>query len=326
MSEKIPITEEALALLTGPVVEDQQEEVSNTEQKEEVPVEAAPAPKEDEEELEAQPEAQEEKDVSPKEDNSEEEKEDATAWNKRFAALARKEREVTRLQKETTLLKQQVDSQKQLLDEGLKYKQVFNESVAMFKRDPRAYIKDLCDYVGMPENTFYTNYTKQVLNDGQQAPDLMFNSLKEEIAALKQELAGREKSKAENEQKANIDRFKNNIKEHVFVSADKYPNIKKYNAIDEVFDYIEQDFRAKGSDPAKALSIEAACNEFERALSYYQQIDDTRTVTKSSTSQPKKATKTLSNKDSASEVSTAPAEESFEQRKRRIAREAGLAG
>lgn len=318
----VPIPPEALALLTGeateeatPVetpVEAQTEEKPTSEEvvaKEEAPAE----PKEEKEEEEA------EKPVEAKE----EETEDATGWNKRFSALARKEREVMRIQKEATELKKQVEAQRAQFEEGMKYKQVFNEAVDMFKVNPRAFIKDLCEYTGMNENTFYSNYTKQVLNDGQQPPDLMFNSLKEEIQSLKNELLNKEKSNLQQMQEEKISRFKDSIKEHVF--RGEYPLIKQYGATNEVFEFIEQDFRAKGSDPSKALTIEEACREFERALKYYSQVDEERTAPQQTTQgKSKKAMSSTLSTKAAPEAMSAPKEETYEQRKQRLAREAGL--
>jgi len=315
----VEIPQEALDLLIPPATEAPAEESpGNSEPPVEPEKEAAP--------LEATKEEApvEAKEPEAKEVKEKENEEDASAWNKRFSALAKKERDILKTQKEVGELRKQVESQKAQFDEAIKYKEVFTQAVGMFKSDPRAFIKDLCQYTGMNENTFYTNYTQQVLNDGQKSPDLMFNSLKEEISSLKQELLNKEKNNLESLQSEKLSQFKNTIKDHVFHNAEQYPMIKQYNAVDEVFQFIEQDFKAKGSDPSKALTIEQACREFERALNYYQQVDESRTETKSNTHKPKKAMSSTLSTKSAPEASSTPVDESFEQRKMRIARETGL--
>lgn len=316
MSVEIP--QEALDLLIPPATEAPAEEVppeasGNSEQAEAAPLEAT------KEEAPVEAKEPETKEVKEKEND-----EDASAWNKRFSALAKKERDILKTQKEVGELRKQVESQKAQFDEAIKYKEVFTQAVGMFKSDPRAFIKDLCQYTGMNENTFYTNYTQQVLNDGQKSPDLMFNSLKEEISSLKQELLNKEKTSLESMQNEKLTQFKNNIKDHIFHNAEQYPTLKKYGKVDDVYEFLELDFKAKGSDPSKALTIEQACREFERVLNVYTQVDETRTAPQSTPGKPKKAMSSTLSTKSAPEASSTPVDESFEQRKMRIARETGL--
>lgn len=207
-------------------------------------------PVEQVENLQAQPEVVEAKTLDDK-------------LSSKFAALSRKEKAIK--QQEAQFRQQQSEMQKLIAEtkaENERLKQEFEGYRTNVKQNP---LKQLAE-----EGLTFEQLTQMQLNDQNPTTEMLMQRMrseletgyKSELEALKKQLAD-EKLKAQTDAETiTVTNFKKQIGEHVAANSDKYELINLNDAVDTVYDVVEQYYEAEG----KLLTVEEAADYVEKHL------------------------------------------------------------
>lgn len=162
----------------------------------------------------------------------------------RFAALARKEREIREREKKAKEYEERL--------------RAFEEREELAKKDP---IKAL-EAFGWD----YEKATERVLNDGNVGPNEQYSSLQEKIDALESKLSEYESTSKQKERQQNINNLKGAIKNEIETNAEKWEYLNAYSdqAVDVVYSVMDQIYAKSGRVP----SLEEAA---QLANEYYEQ-------------------------------------------------------
>ena len=204
-------------------------------------------------------------------DSSEQETEKQVDFDKKFAALSRKEKEIRQKEAE----REEVWSRKmEELEAKIQELESRNEPEPepeeepelpleyRLKKDPLKTLQEL--------GYDYETLTELVLNEGKLTSDMQLNLLKEDLKREMEEKYGSleqkllEKEKREEEEKYNqiVNGFKNDIEDFVSKDPEAYELIQANNANDLVFEVIEEHYNETGS----VLDIKTAAEAVESYL------------------------------------------------------------
>jgi hypothetical protein len=164
----------------------------------------------------------------------------------KFAALSKREKMLVAKEKELSSKTKELEEKFKQLEGALKLKE-------LAKTDPDKYLEE--------GGLSYDELTKFYLNDKKPAPEKMFQSLQEEIKALKDQLNQEKEEKTRREQEAELMQFRSKIKDTV-QQSDKYELIKTYGQEEVVFETI----LAHLAENNRVLSIEEAADLVENYL------------------------------------------------------------
>lgn len=167
---------------------------------------------------------------------------DEASFASKFAALARRERE---LQKREAAIK------------AAKTEDVKQASKA---ENPLEALKQA--------GWTYEEVTQFILNDGKLTPEKQIASVHDEVKALKEKLEASERMAKEAEQKKVVNDFKSEIVAQVAAGGEKYELIAGNKAHNLVYETIEAFYQrtAEEEGEGRVLSIEEACDMVERHL------------------------------------------------------------
>lgn len=182
----------------------------------------------------------------------------------KFAALARKEKEIREHNQRFMSEKQKLDADKAEMAKWKAEQQSEKERlIGEIKSNPLKWLQ---------ENTGYDfeSLTKMQLNEQNPTPEMLIkrtreeleSGYKKELEALRQSMKDKEEQEEKTKYEQTVTGFKSQIADYVEANADTYELIKMNDAQDLVFDVIQEYYQESG----KILSIEEAAKHTEEHL------------------------------------------------------------
>lgn len=225
----------------------------------------------------------------------------------KFAALSRKEKALRQREEQLEARLAELEEKTKNLDsEYGGYKNIKNR----LQTEPLKVMEE--------SGLTFDELTKMILeNDGAPTPDMQIKHLREELdgkyskelEALKQELKEKEEQSQQKQYQDTIEDYMVELGEHISDNSDRYEMIKASDAVDLVYQVVEEHYNETG----KILSNDEACEHVENYLleeaKKYLNLSKVKSLlgseepTEKPVKAPRQSSVTLSNAD-ASEVPT----------------------
>jgi hypothetical protein len=173
-------------------------------------------------------------------ENKPEEKKEEEGMGRRYAQLARREREI--LQREHSLKGRESQFKE------------YEQAKANAKKNPKAYI----EAVGLT----YDDLTSYFLNDEKPTETMEMKQLREELAQVREDIAKEKKDSESAKEKAIIEGFKRDMVHTINQDPDKFELIRSQNEYETVYTIIEQHWRRTG----ELMPVAFAAEQVEKFL------------------------------------------------------------
>lgn len=172
---------------------------------------------------------------------------DENSLSARFAALAKREKAI-------------VDREKKAQELGKKYEPLI-QSLAKFKEDPVTAL-DAMEAEGVTFEMLAQAYLKRKDPNAQPTAEDKYAELQKRLDAIEQEKKDNALREAQAKEAQAVDAFKGQIKSFVESGGEKYELIQAQNAIDVVYDVIEQHYQKTG----EIMDVATASDHVENHL------------------------------------------------------------
>lgn len=219
----------------------------------------------------------------------------------KFAALSRREKQLRQQEKELNRRMQELESKNTVNAPKEEAKAELPPLEYRLKKDPLGTLKEM--------GFTYDKLAELVSNDGKLPQDMQLELLRQElddkynkeIQSIKDELLNRDKKSEEERLAQTIENFKSELSSFVDTNPEEYEQIKANDAVDTVYELIEQHYQDTGnilSNKEAADAVESFY--FERAKNLYENSKKFKNLNAQPTQQVKPSSPTLSNNQSKS--------------------------